>query len=73
MTLTSHASAMDLVIEFPGNGVVPRQRFSPIPQFFMRAATEKGAQTVTFQRRVPQHLQGFEQHGNWHRVQHNRR
>ena len=55
MTLTSHAAAMDLVIEFPGNGVVPRQCLGPIPQFFMRAASEEGAQTVTSQRRVPQH------------------
>ena len=59
MTLTSHAAAMNLVVEFPGNGVVPRQRFSPITEFLVGAATEKGAQTVTSQRRVPQHLQSF--------------
>ena len=46
MTLTSHAAAMDLVVEFPGNRVVPRQRFGPISQFFMSAASEEGAQTV---------------------------
>ena len=27
--LTSHAAAMDLVIQFPGDGVVPWQRFGP--------------------------------------------
>ena len=46
MTLTSHAAAMDLVVEFPGNRVVPRQRFGPIPQFLVGAASEEGAQTV---------------------------
>ena len=46
MTLTSHAAAMDLVVEFPGNRVVPRQRFGPIPQFLVGAASEEGAQTI---------------------------
>ena len=46
MTLTSHTAAMDLVVEFPGNRVVPRQRFGPIPQFLMGAASEEGAQTI---------------------------
>ena len=44
--LTSHATAMDLMIQFPGDRVVPRQRFGPIPQLLMGAASEKGAQTV---------------------------
>ena len=43
ITLTSHAAAMDLVVEFPGNRVVPRQRFGPIPQLFMSASPEQGA------------------------------
>ena len=47
MTLTSHAAAMNLVVEFPGNRVVPGQCLGPIPEFLMGAATEKGAQTVT--------------------------
>ena len=54
--LTSHATAMDLVIQLTGNRVVPRQRFGPIPQFLVGAATEKGAQTVTSQRRMPHQL-----------------
>ena len=44
--LTSHATAMDLVVEFPGDRVVPGQRFGPISQFFMGASPEQGAQTV---------------------------
>ena len=73
MTLTSHAAAMDLVVEFPGNRVVPGQCLGPIPQFLMGTSSEEGAQTFTFQRRVPQQLQGVKQHGDWHRVQHQRR
>ena len=46
MTLTSHAAAMDLMIEFPGNRVVPRQCLGPITEFFMRAASEEGTQAV---------------------------
>ena len=46
MTLTSHTAAMDLVIEFPGNGMVPRERFGPIPQFFVRTATEQRAEQL---------------------------
>ena len=44
--LTSHATAMDLVIQLTGNRVVPRQRFGPIPQFLVGAASEEGAQTI---------------------------
>ena len=44
MGLTSHSAAVDLVIQAPGNdGVVPRQRFNPIPQFFMGTSSEQGA------------------------------
>ena len=46
MTLTSHSAAMNLVVEFPGNGVVPGQCLGPISQLFMSAASEEGAQTI---------------------------
>ena len=72
ITLTSHAAAMDLMIELPGNRVVPRQCLGPIAQFFMRASPEQGAQTILAQRQVPQGLQHVEQHGDGYRVQHNR-
>ena len=36
---------MHLMVEFPGNGVVPRERFGPIPQLFMRTATEERGTT----------------------------
>ena len=54
--LTRHSTAMDLMIEFPGNGVVPRRRFGQIPQLFMGASPEQGAQTVVSHREVPQGL-----------------
>ena len=44
--LTSHAAAMDLVIQFTGNGVVPWQRFGPCSQFLMGTASEEGAKTL---------------------------
>ena len=56
MGLTSHAAAMDLMIEFPGNGVVPRQRFSPIAQFFVGAASKQGAETFVTHREVVKNL-----------------
>ena len=46
MRLTSHAAAMDLVVEFPGDRVVPGQRSGPIPQLLMGTASEEGAQTI---------------------------
>ena len=38
--LTRHATAMDLMIQFPGDRVVPRQRFGPIPQLFVSVSSE---------------------------------
>ena len=54
--LTSHSAAMDLKIQFSGNGVVPRQRFGEIPQLLVSASPEEGAQTVMSHRQVPQGL-----------------
>ena len=56
MGLTRHSTAMNLLIQAPGNGVVPRQRFSPIPQLFMGAASEEGAQTFLAHREVVEDL-----------------
>ena len=70
--LTSHAAAMDLVIEFPGNGVVPWQRFGPCSQFLMGTASEQGAETFMAHRQVVQYLQHVEENCNRYREQHNR-
>ena len=72
MTLTSHTAAMNLMIQLTSNRVVPRQCLGPIPQFLVGAATEKGAQAVTSQRRMPHQLQGIKQHSDRHRVQYHR-
>ena len=72
MGLTSHAAAMDLMIQFPGNGVVPRQCLGPIPQFFMGTSPEQGVQTFLAHRQAVQHLQHLKQNSNRYRLQHNR-
>ena len=72
MKLTSHAAAMDLVIEFPGDRVVPWQRFGPRSSLFMGTASEEGAETLMAHRQVVQYLQHIEENRNRDRVQHNR-
>ena len=56
MGLTRHSTAMNLMVEFPGDRVVPRQSFGPIPQFFMGAASEEGAETFMTHREVVKNL-----------------
>ena len=63
---------MDLMIQFSGDGVVPRERFGPIPQLFMGAATEQCAEQLMAHGQVVQDLQHVDQYGNRHREQHNR-
>ena len=72
MTLTSHAAAMDLMIQLPGNRVVPGQRFGPISQFLVGAASEEGAETFVTHREVVKNLQHLEQNSNRYRVERNR-
>ena len=57
---------MDLVIQFPGNGVVPRERFGPIPQLFMGAATEQRAEQLMAHGQVVQDLEHVYQDRNRH-------
>ena len=66
MTLTSHTTSMDLVIQFSGDGVVPRERFRPIPQLFMGAATEQRAEQLMAHRQVMQDLEHIYQDRNRH-------
>ena len=72
MKLTSHTAAMDLVIQFSGDGVVPRERFGPIPQLFMRTATEKRAEQLVAHGQVVQDLEHVNQDRNRNGEQHNR-
>ena len=71
MKLTSHAAAMDLVIQFPGDGMVPRECFGPIPQLFMGAATEQRAEQLMAHGQVVQDLQHVDENSDGHRKQHN--
>ena len=57
---------MDLVIQFPGDGMVPRERFCPIPQLFMGAATEQRAEQLMAHRQVMQDLEHVYQDRNRH-------
>ena len=68
--LTRHATAMHLMIEFPGDRVVPLQRFGPIPQFLIGAASEEGAETFVTHREVMENLQHIEQDRDGYGVQH---
>ena len=68
--LTRHATAMHLMIEFLGDRVVPLQRFGPIPQFLIGAASEEGAETFVTHREVMENLQHIEQDRDGYGVQH---
>ena len=52
---------MDLMVEFPGNRMVPRERFGPIPQLFVGASFEEGAKTLMAHRQVMQDFQHLNQ------------
>ena len=63
---------MDLMVEFPGDRVVPRQRFGPRSQFFMSTASKQRTKTLMAHRQVMENLQHVKQYGNWYGEQHNR-
>ena len=63
---------MDLVIQFSGNGVVPRERFRPISQLFMGAATEQRAEQLMAHGQVMQDLEHVNQYRDRHGEQHDR-
>ena len=72
MKLTSHTASMDLVIQFSGNGVVPRERFRPISKLFVGAASKQRAEQLMAHGQVVENLQHVDQYGDGHREQHNR-
>ena len=57
---------MDLVIQCPGDGMVPRERFCPIPQLFMGAATEQRAEQLMAHRQVMQDLEHVDENSDGH-------
>ena len=66
MKLTSHTTSMDLMVEFSGNGVVPRERSGPIPQLLMRTASEQRAEQLMAHGQVVENLQHVYQDRNRH-------
>ena len=63
---------MDLVVEFPSDGVVPRERFRPIPQLFVGAASKQRAEQLMAHRQVVQYLQHVNEDRNWYGEQNQR-
>ena len=57
---------MHLMVQFPGDRVVPRERFGPGSQFFMGTATEQGVETLVTHWQVVQYLQHINQYGDGH-------
>ena len=63
---------MDLMVQFPGNGVVPWQRFGPSSQFFMSASSEQRTETFVAHWQMMENLELVKQYGDRHGVQDNR-
>ena len=61
---------MDLVIEFPGDRVVPRERFGPRSKLFVGASSEEGVEAFVAHREVVENLEHVDQDRNGHREQH---
>ena len=70
--LTSHTTSMHLVIQFPGNRVVPRERLGPIPQLFMRTSAKQRTEQLVAHRQMVENLQHLYKHSDWHGIQNNR-
>ena len=63
---------MDLMVQFPGDGVVPRERFGPRSQLFMSAASEQGVKTLVAHWQVVQNLQHVDENRDGYRKQNQR-
>ena len=63
---------MDLVIQFSGDGMVPRERFSPIPQLLMGTASKQRTEQLMTHGQVVEDLQHVYQDRNRHGEQNNR-
>ena len=72
MKLTSHAATMHLMVQFPGDRVVPRERFGPLSQLLMGAAAKQRAEQFMAHRQVVQDLEHVNQHRDRNGEQHNR-
>ena len=57
---------MDLVIQFSGDRMVPRERFRPIPQLFMCTASKQRTEQLMAHGQVVENLQHVYQDRNRH-------
>ena len=64
MKLTSHAAAMDLMVQFPSDRVIPRERFSPRSQLFMGTASKQRTKTLVAHRQMMKNLQHVDENRN---------
>ena len=71
MTLTGHTAAMDLMIQFSGDGMVPREGFRPIPQLFVRTTTEQRAEQLMAHGQMVENLEHVNQHRDRNGEQYN--
>ena len=60
------------MVEFPGDRVVPWQRFGPRSQFFMSTASKQRAEQLMAHGQVVENLQHLNQHRDRNGEQHNR-
>ena len=67
--LTSYSTAMDFVVECPGNRMIPGQLLGQIPQLVGVAATEQGGQTGFPQGKMPHCLEQVKQNRERYRLE----
>ena len=63
---------MHLMIQFPGDGMVPRERLGPISQLFVGAASKQRAEQLMAHGQVVENLQHVYQDRDGHREQNQR-
>ena len=63
---------MDLMVQFPGDGMVPRERLGPIPQLFMSTASKQRAEQLMAHGQVVQYLEHVDENSDGHGEQHDR-
>ena len=72
MKLTSHTAAMDFMVQFPGDRVIPRERLGPIPQFFVGTPSEQSAEQLVAHGQMMENLQHIDQDRDRNREQNQR-
>ena len=63
---------MHLMVEFSGDGVVPRERLGPIPQLFVGTSAKQRTEQLVAHGQMVENLQHLYQHGDGHGEQNQR-